>query len=180
MNESPIMREITFYIGGCRSGKSRQALEAADSYPGDKRIFIATCIPRDDEMKQRVAQHQKERSRNWQTVEAPIELTQAIAQQSQQADLLLVDCLTLWISNVMLESGIGGDHSQYISDLIDSLHEAACPVVIVSNEVGTGIVPENQLARHYRDLVGTVNQAVARLADRVVWVVAGIPVKVKG
>ena len=174
------MREIIFYIGGCRSGKSRQALEAADSYPGDKRIFIATCIPRDDEMKQRVAQHQKERSRNWQTVEAPIELAEAIVQQSQQADLLLVDCLTLWISNVMLESGIGGEHSQDISDLIDSLDKAACPVVIVSNEVGTGIVPENQLARHYRDLVGAVNQAVARLADRVVWVVAGIPVTVKG
>lgn len=180
MNESPIMREIIFYIGGCRSGKSRQALEAADNYPGDKRIFVATCIPRDDEMKQRVAQHQKERSRNWLTVEAPIKLAQTIAQQSQQADLLLVDCLTLWISNVMLESDTGGDHSRCIADLIDSLEKAACPVVIVSNEVGTGIVPENQLARQYRDLVGAVNQAVARLADRVVWVVAGIPVKVKG
>lgn len=174
------MQEIVFFIGGCRSGKSRQALAAADDFPGDRRTFIATCIPRDNEMRLRVKQHQQERSRYWNTVEAPIDLPNAIVEQSQQADLLLVDCLTLWISNMMLETADHGDNSNWISDLIRSLKKAACPVVIVSNEVGTGIVPENKLARSFRDLVGSVNQAVASQASRVVWMVAGIPVKVKG
>jgi adenosylcobinamide kinase/adenosylcobinamide-phosphate guanylyltransferase len=174
------LKEIIFFIGGCRSGKSRQALKAADDYPGDRRTFIATCIPRDDEMLRRVKQHQKERSRDWLTVEAPIDLPGVIVEQSRQADLLLVDCLTLWISNLMLESGDSGFKSDIIDDLVRSLGKADCPVVIVSNEVGTGIVPENKLARQYRDLVGSVNQAIARQANRVVWVVAGIPVTVKG
>ncbi len=86
------MQDIVFFIGGCRSGRSRQALAAADNFPGDKRTYIATCIPRDDEMRQRVKQHQQESSRHWNTVEAPIDLPHAIVEQIQQADLLLVDC----------------------------------------------------------------------------------------
>ena len=174
------MKEIIFHIGGCRSGKSRQALETADGMPGENRIFIATCIPRDEEMKQRVAQHQKERSRNWQTVEAPIHLPQEIVEQSRQADVLLVDCLTLWISNLMLENEDDEKILDHIPSLIQALESAVCPVVLVSNEVGTGIVPENILSRRFRDLVGSTNQAVAGHADRVVWMVAGIPVRIKG
>lgn len=175
-----MVKESVFFIGGCRSGKSRQALEAAEGFAGDKRTFIATCIPYDDEMKQRVDQHQKERGQGWQTVAAPLELPAAIMEQSQRTDVLLVDCLTLWVSNIMLQAGDAADLSQQVADLIQALETAICPVVIVSNEVGSGIVPENKLARRYRDLVGAVNQAVARQADRVVWVVAGIPVRVKG
>ena len=174
------MQDIVFFIGGCRSGKSRLALLAADDFPGDRRMFIATCIPRDDEMQRRVKQHQQERGQDWLTVEAPIDLPEVIVEQSRRADLLLVDCLTLWISNIMLESEDVADKSGFIDDLVRALEKAGCPVVIVSNEVGSGIVPENKLARQYRDLVGSVNQAVARRADRVVWVVAGIPVTVKG
>jgi adenosylcobinamide kinase/adenosylcobinamide-phosphate guanylyltransferase len=174
------LKEVIFVIGGCRSGKSRQALETAAGMPGDHKTFIATCIPRDDEMQQRVEQHQKERSLIWRTVEAPIHLPQAIVEQSRQADVVLVDCLTLWISNLMLELEDDRKILACLPDLTRALRSAHCPVVLVSNEVGTGIVPENQLSRRFRDLVGSTNQAVARQADRVVWMVAGIPVKIKG
>ena len=174
------MNEVIFVIGGCRSGKSRQALETAEGMLGDHKTFIATCIPRDAEMKQRVAQHQKERNLSWHTVEAPVHLPQAIVEQSRQADVVLVDCLTLWISNLMLELEDDRKILACLPDLTRALKSAACPVVLVSNEVGTGIVPENQLSRRFRDLVGSTNQAVAAQADRVVWMVAGIPVEIKG
>ena len=173
------MNEVIFLIGGCRSGKSRQALETAEGMPGDHKTFIATCIPRDAEMKQRVAQHQKERNLSWHTVEAPVHLPQAIVEQSRQADVVLVDCLTLWISNLMLELEDDRKILACLPELTKALKSADCPVVLVSNEVGTGIVPENQLSRRFRDLVGSTNQAVARQADRVVWMVAGIPVGIK-
>ena len=174
------MKEVLFVLGGCRSGKSRQALAQAESMPGDHKVFIATCIPRDAEMKQRVAQHQKERSLIWRTVEAPVHLPQAIIEQSRSADVLLVDCLTLWISNLMLELEDDRKILAGLPDLTRALQAAACPVVLVSNEVGSGIVPENQLSRRFRDLVGSANQAIAEQADRVVWMVAGIPVPIKG
>lgn len=173
------MKKIIFVIGGCRSGKSRQALKTAEGMPGDHKTFIATCIPRDAEMKQRVEQHQKERSLIWRTVEAPVHLPQAIIEQSRPADVLLVDCLTLWISNLMLELEDDRKILAGLPDLTRALQAADCPVVLVSNEVGTGIVPENQLSRRFRDLVGSTNQAIAEQADRVVWMVAGIPVGIK-
>lgn len=174
------LKEVIFIVGGCRSGKSRQALEQAESIPGDHKVFIATCIPRDAEMKQRVEQHQKERSLIWQTVEAPVHLSQAIVEQSRQADVLVVDCLTLWISNLMLELEDDRKVLARLPDLARTLQSADCPVVLVSNEVGSGIVPENQLSRRFRDIVGSTNQAIAEQADRVIWMVAGIPVPIKG
>jgi adenosylcobinamide kinase/adenosylcobinamide-phosphate guanylyltransferase len=174
------VKDTIFVVGGCRSGKSRQALETADGLPGNKRVFIATCIPRDAEMHLRVEQHRKERSQNWQTVEVPVNLAPAIVEQSRQADVLLVDCLTLWISNLMLETEDDEKIHDEINSLIPALESAVCPVVLVSNEVGGGIVPENKLSRRFRDLVGSTNQAVAGYAARVVWMVAGIPVKIKG
>jgi len=173
------LKEVIFVIGGCRSGKSRQALETAERMPGARKTFIATCIPHDAEMKQRVAQHQKERSLTWRTVEAPVQLSQAIIEQSRPADVVLVDCLTLWISNLMLELQDDRKILACLPDLTRALQAADCPVVLVSNEIGSGIVPENQLARRFRDLVGAANQAIAEQADRVVWMVAGIPVEIK-
>ena len=173
------MKEIVFVIGGCRSGKSRHALETADRIAGNKKIFIATCVPQDAEMKQRVDRHQKERGQDWQTVEAPVHLPQAIIEYSRQADVLLVDCLTLWISNLLMETEDDELINERISNLKQSLASASCPVILVSNEVGAGIVPENKLARRFRDLVGTANQAIAAQADRVAWMVAGIPVTIK-
>ena len=167
-------------IGGCRSGKSGYALETAQKFPGDSKIFIATCIPHDDEMKLRVARHQQERSRHWHTVEAPLHLSEAIVEASGKADVLLVDCLTLWISNLLMENHDSEQILDQVQSLTRAVSSATCPVILVSNEVGTGIVPENKLARLYRDLVGSANQAVAECADQVVWTVAGIPVTIKG
>jgi adenosylcobinamide kinase/adenosylcobinamide-phosphate guanylyltransferase len=155
-------------------------MQTAEKVPAEQKIFIATCVPQDDEMKRRVARHQKERSQNWVTVEAPLDLPEAILQNSRRGDVILVDCLTLWVSNLLIETGDEKKIEDTIPQLIEALQKATCPIVLVSNEVGTGIVPENQLARQFRDITGWVNQAVARCANKVVWMVAGIPVTVKG
>ena len=173
------MSEIVFVIGGCRSGKSRHALETARRFSGDKKVFIATCIPNDDEMKQRVDNHQKERGGAWKTVETPILLPEVIAENSRMSDTILVDCLTLWINNLLMEEETPEGIELKIPRLTAAIEKAKCPVVLVSNEVGAGIVPDNNLARMFRDLVGSVNQAVADCADKVVWMVAGIPITIK-
>jgi adenosylcobinamide kinase/adenosylcobinamide-phosphate guanylyltransferase len=174
------VKETVFVIGGCRSGKSRHALETARRRAGENRIFIATCIPYDDEMRQRVRRHQQERSGQWHTVEAPVRLPEAIVEHGRNAGVLVVDCLTLWINNLLMEKLNDDKIADRIQQLVGCVSRAACPVVLVSNEVGTGIVPENNLARQFRDLVGSVNQAVAGHVDRVIWMVAGIPVTIKG
>ena len=173
------MINVTFVLGGCRSGKSGFALQTADAIPADRRVFIATSMPLDDEMKARVARHRAERGAGWTTVEAPLALAEAIAENARNGSVILVDCLTLWISNLLLSTGVPAAVEARIPRLIETLAQAACPVVLVSNEVGAGIVPENKLARQFRDLAGTANQAVAAAANRVVWVVAGIPVTIK-
>ena len=174
------MNKTVFILGGCRSGKSRYAIEMAQKASESKNVYIATCIPQDDEMNSRVARHRKERGPDWQTVEAPVYLPEAIDSLSGEAGIILVDCLTLWLSNLLLEN----QDSEFVLDRVQKLtraaRESACPVILVSNEVGAGIVPENKLARLYRDLVGSTNQAVADSVDQVVWVVAGIPVTIKG
>jgi adenosylcobinamide kinase/adenosylcobinamide-phosphate guanylyltransferase len=170
---------LTFFLGGCRSGKSGLALKAASAIPADRRVFIATSMPFDDEMKARVARHRAERGAGWITVEAPLALAEAIAENARSGCVVLVDCLTLWISNMLLETGAPAAVEPRIPHLIRTLAQAPCPVVLVSNEVGAGIVPENTLARQFRDLAGTANQAVSAAANRVVWVVAGIPVTIK-
>ena len=174
------MNKLTFVIGGCRSGKSTYALQTAEKIPGDRKIFIATCVPQDDEMTQRVARHQKERSQIWTTVEEPLHLPAAILENCPKADVILVDCLTLWVSNLLMKTGDEKKWKEAISQLSDALKKASCPLILVSNEVGTGIVPENQLARQFRDIAGWLNQAVAKCAGQVVWMVAGVPVNVKG
>ena len=174
------MKQLVFVIGGCRSGKSKHALQAAEKIAANRRIFIATCVPQDDEMKQRVAWHQKGRGPNWVTVEEPLDLPRAVAQNSLEADVILIDCLTLWTSNLLIETRDEALLKNKIEQLMEALEQADCPVVVVSNEVGCGIVPENRLARQFRDIVGWVNQSVAASADKVVWMVAGIAVTVKG
>ena len=154
-------------------------MQAAEKIPAEQKIYIATCVPQDDEMKRRVARHQKERSQNWVTVEAPLDLADAILQNSRRKNVVLIDCLTLWMSNLLIETGDENKIKKTISQLIDALERAECPIILVSNEVGTGIVPENRLARQFRDIAGWLNQAVARCANMVVWMVAGIPVTVK-
>ena len=172
------MRKVLFIIGGCRSGKSSHALFLANQIPGHK-IFIATCMPHDKEMEERVLLHKKQRSRAWTTLEAPIRLSEEISKNSQKENVILVDCLTLWISNLLLENNNQKNVDGHIRKLIQSLEKAQCPIILVSNEVGTGIVPENRLARRFRDTAGFTNQRVAACANKVIWMVAGIPVGVK-
>jgi adenosylcobinamide kinase/adenosylcobinamide-phosphate guanylyltransferase len=172
------MKETVLVIGGCRSGKSGYALELAEQIPGQK-IFIATCIPHDKEMENRVLRHKKERSRAWTTLEAPVRLPEVILENSQKENVVLVDCLTLWISNLVLENDHQKNMDEHIRKLIQSLEKAECPIILVSNEVGTGIVPENSLARRFRDMAGFTNQKIAACVNQVIWMVAGIPVGVK-
>lgn len=173
------MNETIFVIGGCRSGKSRHAQELAEALPGHRKLFLATCVPQDTEMRDRVRKHQEDRGDRWSALEVPVDVADAVCEQSPQFDIILLDCLTLWMSNLLMETRDEQAIQFKIKALTDALDQAACPVIVVSNEVGAGIVPENGLARQYRDLVGFANQQVAACADRVIWTVAGIPVPIK-
>ena len=175
------MKEVVLITGGCRSGKSRYALKLAESINADIKVFIATCVPHDREMKQRVENHRKERNKTWGTVEAPVNLPEAIIENSSDNNVILVDCLTLWINYLMIESKIDNqeDIILCLDKLVQSLEKSKGPVILVTNEVGAGIVPENKMARLFRDLAGLVNQKIASCSNKVVWMVAGIPVTIK-
>lgn len=174
------MNPVCFIIGGCRSGKSSYALKCAQRIRGQHKLFVATCRPLDDEMRMRVRRHQQQRSSVWQTLEVPTALAETLQAQSLHQNVILVDCLTLWVSNLMENDDHETTIQRQIEQLTSSLQTVRCPVFMVSNEVGTGIVPQNDLARRYRDFTGQVNQQVAAAAGRVVWMVAGIPVPIKG
>ena len=165
---------VTLVLGGARSGKSRYAegLIAALPPPWG---YVATAEARDDEMIARIAAHRARRGPPWKTVEAPHEIAEAIV--LCQPMPVLVDCLTLWLSNMMLA---GSDIDAEAGRFERALQAAAAPVVLVANEVGSGIVPEFPLGRKFRDLQGTLNQRIAARADRVVLMVAGLPLAVKG
>ena len=174
------MSPVVLVIGGCRSGKSGFALEVAEKISCSDCCFIATSLPLDNEMKDRIRKHQEERGPVWTTIESPIRLPESIVKSSDADRVLLVDCITMWLSNLILDEKTAPHIPTYVRDLKAAMKNTACPVILVSNEVGTGIVPENRLVREYRDLVGSVNQELAGLADHVVMVVAGIPVWIKG
>jgi adenosylcobinamide kinase/adenosylcobinamide-phosphate guanylyltransferase len=165
---------LTLVIGGARSGKSRFAESLITALPAPW-IYLATAQALDAEMAARIGAHQARRGAGWTTIEAPRDLAGAIA--AQGAMPILVDCLTLWLSNLLLAHA---DCDAEIGRLEQVLGEAAAQVVVVSNEVGLGIVPDNALARRFRDLQGLLNQRIAARADRVVLMVAGLPLTLKG
>jgi adenosylcobinamide kinase/adenosylcobinamide-phosphate guanylyltransferase len=167
-------RPLTFVLGGARSGKSRHAEALVTALPKPW-LYIATGEPRDNEMAARIAEHRARRGAQWRTIEAPRDLAAALAAVPAGA-AVLIDCLTLWLANVMLA---GADVEAEAGRFERALIGRTGPVVLVANEVGLGIVPENALARRFRDAAGRLNQRVAGLADRVILLVAGIPVKVK-
>ena len=169
----------TLIIGGCRSGKSSHALDMANQMPGTKKIFVATSVPSDPEMEKRVMKHKQDRGDLWETAEVPMDLAAAVSRLSKEADVLLVDCLTLWLSNLLAKGHGEEEVFQACKELIHALETAVCPVILVSNEVGSGIVPENEIARQFRDLAGFVNQQIAASATSVIWSVAGIPISIK-
>ncbi len=172
------MTETVFVIGGCRSGKSSYSRRLAEQIPGEK-ILIATCVPQDKEMERRIVLHQKERSQTWTTLEVPVRLPEAIGENSGKENVILIDCLTLWLNNIFMITDDLEKIDGHIQKLTQSLETAQCPVIIVSNEVGMGIVPTNRLARLFRDAAGFANQRITSCADRVIWMVAGIPVQIK-
>jgi adenosylcobinamide kinase/adenosylcobinamide-phosphate guanylyltransferase len=174
INDMRGTRPLTLVLGGARSGKSRHAEALVTALPRPW-LYIATGEPRDNEMAARIAEHRARRGGEWRTVEAPRDLAAAVAAAPAGA-AVLVDCLTLWLSNVMLA---GADVDAEMGRFHHALEERTGPVVLVANEVGLGIVPENALARRFRDAAGRLNQRLAGLADHVVLLVAGIPMKVK-
>ncbi len=166
--------KLTFVLGGARSGKSRFAEGLITAMPPPW-IYVATAEPLDDEMAERIAAHRSRRCSSWQTIEAHRHLAAVLAASDNKP--LLVDCLTLWLSNLVLaEADIDGE----IARLEKALAAVTAPTVLVANEVGYGIVPDYPLGRRFRDLQGLLNQRIAALADRVVLVVAGLPLAIKG
>jgi adenosylcobinamide kinase/adenosylcobinamide-phosphate guanylyltransferase len=169
------MPDRVLILGGQRSGKSRYA-EALVTASGLAPVYIATAAAGDDEMRERIAMHRARRGAAWRTVEEPLELADALMRESGPGFHVLVDCLTLWLSNLMgAERDIDGEGDA----LVAALARITGPVVLVSNEVGLGIVPDNALARRYADELGILNQRLAAAADRVVLVAAGLPLVLK-
>ena len=164
---------VIFVLGGARSGKSRYA----ESLAVGEKHYVATAQAFDDEMRERIAVHKSQRGGAWETHETVLDLPEVLTQVMADDRFVLVDCLTLWLSNVMLaEQGWRGA----LEGLLDCLRRAKGTVVLVSNEVGMGLVPETPLGRAFRDAQGVVNQRVAEVADSVVFVAAGLPLALKG
>ena len=178
------MARITLITGGSRSGKSAFAQRLAEEQPGS-RLFLATCTVTDAEMELRILRHVQDRQKgNWATVEEPLDLAGAL-RQAHRFDTVLIDCLTLWVNNLMFEAG---KRSQAIDEdwirtetelMLAAAREHPGEVLMVTNEVGMGIVPDNASARLYRDLIGRCSQCVGMVADRLYLVSCGIPLQIK-
>jgi adenosylcobinamide kinase / adenosylcobinamide-phosphate guanylyltransferase len=171
------MSRLTLVTGGSRSGKSRYALEQALAY--ERRAFIATGVAFDAEMRARIARHRAERADTFTTIEEPLDLAGAMQRAPADSDVILVDCLTVWLGNLMHAGLLIDGHAAPIDDFADALTAPPCDVIVVTNEVGMGIVPEHALARDFRDAAGFLNQRIAALADTVVFTVSGIPITIK-
>ena len=171
---------VTLVLGGVRSGKSRYAQQLAE--PADNVLFVATAEVRDDsEMRAKIERHQSERPRHWKTVEEPIQLARVLSEPYDESQVILVDCLTLFASNMLERFGehTAANHPE-IEALCSVLARARCSVILVSNEVGCGVIPAYALGRRFRDLVGELNQKVASVADNVLFMTAGLPLVLKG
>lgn len=164
-----------FVLGGARSGKSRYAQARAEAVDG-RHVFIATAQAFDTEMLDRIARHRTERDERWHTVEAPVDLISAVVEFDQPDSVILIDCLTLWVSNLILAEA---DVSRAAEDLRYAIHRFRGTSILVSNEVGMSIVPDNPLARQFRDEAGRTNQVIATAVKEVQLLVAGLPMKVK-
>jgi adenosylcobinamide kinase/adenosylcobinamide-phosphate guanylyltransferase len=180
MSEPDVLPRVTLVLGGARSGKSRYAeslIEAAlASGRYDGATYLATAEALDEEMAARIEEHRRRRNEAWNTVEVPLDLVAGLTAHADPARPALVDCLTLWLSNIM---GAGRNVDAETDAVAACLRNLPGPVVLVSNEVGFGIVPDNALARDFRDRAGQLNQLVAEVADRVLFVAAGQPLIMK-
>lgn len=176
-----LKQKVVFVTGGAKSGKSSFALSEAEKIKG-KKAYIATAEALDEEMKDRIEKHKVERGKGWDTYEEPLKITEVIKKIEGEYGAIVVDCLTLWLSNLLhADQDITSEIEKLVEIFRDpGLQTPNSELFIVSNEVGTGVVPENKLAREFRDLAGTMNRKVAAVSDEVFMVVAGIPVKIKG
>ncbi len=172
-------RMVTFVLGGVRSGKSRWAQELAAK--NDRVAYFATAQARDAEMREKIRRHQIDRPGHWQTVEEPLELGRAIAEHGAAFDVILVDCLTVFVANLLEAAEIdSASMDRRIESFLETLRAAPASMVLVSNEVGSGVVPPYPAGRRFRDALGELNQRVAAIADNVVLLVAGLPLALKG
>lgn len=171
------MSTTTLILGGARSGKTRRALSLAERY--GRRVMIATAEAHDDEMARRIARHRAERDQSWRTLEAPLDLPAALAKATTDAPadtVIVVDCLTLWLSNLM---HVGRKAELETDAILQSMTRCPVDVIFVSNELGLGLVPETKLGRDFRDAQGRLNQRIAGAADIVEFVAAGLPMRLK-
>ena len=181
-------KQCILILGGARSGKSRFAREMASGF-SDRVLFVATGEALDEEMRQRIEEHKRERPPNWRTLETPTGVGRRTREEIGDAQVVIVDCLTLLVANVI---GYGGDNQEWVAakavqeklnieigELIGCIDDSTATFILVSNEVGMGLVPENRLGRLYRDLLGMVNQILAQRADQVYFMLSGIPLSLK-
>ena len=172
------MNSLTLVTGGSRSGKSRWALDRASSY--DRKFYLATAEVTDEEMKRRIARHQEERAADFATLEEPVSLARALAEKAALADAILVDCLTFWLNNLFHYFGNGSPKisariSQEIEDFFKVLDHRPTSLILVTNEINMGVIPADRASRLFVEEQGRLNQEVARRADEVIFMVAGIP-----
>lgn len=172
------MGKITFVLGGARSGKSSQALKLAKAF-GGRVAFVATCQGLDSEMKKRIALHKQSRPKQWKTFEEGYEVDKLLNAIGGKFDVIIIDCLTLLVSNLMLEEFRDNAVEIRIKKVVAALKKIKADSVMVSNEVGLGIVPENKLARRFRDVAGRANQIIAGSSEEVYFMVSGIAWRIK-
>lgn len=172
-------KRMIFITGGGRSGKSRYALDYANRNFSEK-LFLATSEPLDEEMVQRIENHKKARGPEWQTIEEPVEIVNKINEYEGIGKVILIDCITLWLYNLLMRWDNDLRIMEETARLIDSLKRSPASCILVSNEVGMGIVPADPLSRRYRDLLGAMNQKIAEALDTVIFMVSGIPLFLKG
>jgi adenosylcobinamide kinase / adenosylcobinamide-phosphate guanylyltransferase len=177
MPVEPADRTPHLILGGAKSGKSTYAEKLAAVYPAP-RLYVATAEVLDEEMVDRVQAHQKRRMHSWETIECPLELVKTLGALQGRKQAVLVDCLTLWLTNLLLQSSEDPPEAVVV-DLAVCIKAVDYPLFLVSNEVGGGIVPDNALARRFRDLAGNANQQIAAACSAVTLVVAGLPLRLK-
>jgi len=177
--EGAMASGVILVIGGARSGKSSFAQALANARDGRK-VFIATAQAGDEEMKLRIEKHRRDRPAGWHTIEEPCRLLQALDGCAGACEVVLIDCIGLWISNLLLADAAEGEILREADAVLARCRTSGACVIIVSNETGMGIVPDNRLSRLFRDVLGKTNQVLARAADEVFFLVAGIPLRVKG
>jgi len=171
-------KELLLVTGGARSGKSSYAQRWAEMR-SSSRLFLATAQPLDREMADRIRRHREDRGDDWLCMEEPLEVSRVVSEQGAKVGVILIDCITVWLSNLLAVPLADREILARVEALAAAMKEAVCSLALVTNEVGWGIVPENPLARRFRDLAGWANSLLARNADRVVLMVSGIPLSLK-